>query len=494
MRKKLLILLGILAFLVVAVPLTVAILLKTDVPRKLTERSLEKKLGRPVSIQTLETTWDGQTEMTGVRVYLPVLQPAYVELDTVDVKHQPLFKLLTGQGLGLSSAKADGATLHLNRTGEGVRAAIGDAAVALTVRSEADDEDSSVLTISLDDDYGRFQTVVTVSEEQVQVNSLSGQLLGGAVSANAVIDKEDWKKTRIHASWDAINLHDLGTWGPAVRTFAGIVSGRVDIAPAEEKRPLEPLAVTGRIDFKDGLVNRLNLQSLQLSGAVGPTRLLLTNVQVPLLNGLLRARLRVSKNKDIYAFYANCDFTNIDLHLAAAAFSEKPADVVGRMDGKAFVVTSGKLTDTNGTVNVQLADSNLVHHPVIATLYNALNLKSNTAQPQGEGSATLRLNGTNLRIEEFYYYNRGVEILGTGHIVDFQQGQNSPVEGVVMASTRPLKEIGLPGVDVLDKFFTAAQKDMAAVKVDGTLEAIDVKVTALPQIQAFLNTFLGGKK
>jgi hypothetical protein len=495
MRKKLLILLGILVFLVIAVPVAVAVILQTDLPRKLTEHSLEQKLGSPVSIRTQHTTWGGHTQMTGVRFDLPVMQPAYLEFDTVQVTHQHLLKFLTGQGLGIASVKADGAALHPNRTGEGFEAAIGNAAITLTVNSDADDEDTSVLTISLEDaDRGCVQTVITVSEDQVQVNSLDGKLLGGAISGDAVLDKQDWTKTRIHASWEDINLHDLGTWGPGARTYAGIVSGRIDIDPAQEKRPLEPLAVTGQVDFEDGLVNNLTLQTMQFSGAVGQTRLLLTHVEVPLLDGLLRARLRASKNKDVYALYANCDFANIDVNLAANAFSETPSEMVGRLDGKAFVMSSGKLADMNGTVDVQLSESNLVHHPVIATLYNALNLRSNSAEPQGEGSAKLRFDGANLRIDEFYYYNRGVEILGTGQIVDLRLRKNSPVEGVVLATTRPLKEIGLPGVDVLDKFFSAAQKDMAVVKVDGTLAEIDVNVTALPQIQAFLNTFLGGKE
>lgn len=497
MRTKLLILLGVVIFLCIAAVVAVDALLMTDWPKTITERSLSDLLGGAVTIETLQAGWRGDTQMAGVRVELPGGQAGFVHIDTVDVKHQHLAKLLTGQGLGLSSVNAEGAAFHPDRgDGEaGADTGIGNAAIDVTIETRADNPDAQVITILVDDaDLGRVESMLTVTEKQVVIDRFDGQLLGGVVSGEAVLDKNAWQQTHMHVVWRELDLQELGKWNPRPDTLEGVVSGEMEICPATDKRPLEPLAINGQVDIKGALFSDLRLGTIRVTGVVGAERILLTDVQIPLLDGLVRGRVRASINDQGHLYYANCDVADIDINLALKAFSENDNDVVGRMNGKGYVVTSGNTADINGVVELQLIESNLVNHPVISTLYNALNLSSSSAKPQGHGRTELRFQGTSLHVADFYYYNRGVEILGAGRVHDFRNRKDSPVEAVVLATTRPLKEMGLPGVDVLDKVMLAAQKDMVSVRVGGTLGEVDVKVTALPQIQSFLDAILGGEK
>jgi len=221
-------------------------------------------------------------------------------------------------------------------------------------------------------------------------------------------------------------------------------------------------------------------------------RLLVTAFEVPLFDGLIEGRARLTRKEDSSMMYVNCTLTDIDLHRAAEAFSEKPGTIAGRLNGRGFLTGSLEFDDMSGDIDLRLSESNLAEHPVIGTLYNSLNLKLADAEPRGYGRVRLRFQGRRLGIRDFYYYNRGVEVLGAGAIEDFLKGNASPVEGTVLATTRPLKELDLPGVETLDKIMYFAQQELTTVKVDGTLGDVQVKVVALPQVQSFLNKLLGG--
>ncbi len=299
MRTKLLILLGVAIFLCIAAVVAVDLILMTDWPKMLTERSLTDTLGGPVTIETFQTGWRGDTQMAGVRLELPGKQAGFLHIDTVDVKHQHLAKLLTGQGLGLSWVNAEGATFHPDPSGweAGIDAVIGNAAINVTIETRADSGDAQVITIVVDDaDLGRLESVLTVTDERVAIDRFEGQLLGGVVSGDGVLDKNVWQQTRLHVVWRELDLQELGKWNPRPDALKGVVSGEINLFPATDKRPLEPLELNGQMDFKGAFFSDLDMGTIRLSGFAGLKRVLLTEVQIPLLDGLIHGRVRVSKN------------------------------------------------------------------------------------------------------------------------------------------------------------------------------------------------------
>jgi hypothetical protein len=95
-----------------------------------------------------------------------------------------------------------------------------------------------------------------------------------------------------------------------------------------------------------------------------------------------------------------------------------------------------------------------------------------------------------LRLTEFEYFNRGIEIRGAGVAEDISLGAESPIQGHVMASTRPLKDSKLPGLSDLDQLLTSLQKGTATVAVKNTLQDPKVSVVPFAQVQGIMKQIL----
>lgn len=493
MWKTLFIALGIILLLCICVAAAISIVHTTELPRILTERSLEKKLGTEVFIHQLTTEWGNDTQLSGIRFQLPTEQPWFVEIDSVRVKHNHLLNALIGN-LKLFSIQTEGAALRLYSDDKDiVRFTAGNADITVHIQYNTGEEKATVSTILIDDkNFGHIKTIVSVNEQEVQIKDIDGTVFTGEVSGQTDIQMDNWKQTRVEIAWQNVDLRRLGQWLPEAAPWLGVTTGRIEIEPSEQKHPLEPLSFNADININNDIFGDLNMESVRFSGAVGRKRFLLTDIFMPVLDGIVQGRMRLSKKEHGFFLYTKCSFNDLNLNRAAKIFAQNPNDIVGRLNGNGYLMTSLTMEDMSGSVNLALQGSNLAGSRIVGTLYNALNLKSNVSDPRGHGWAELRFSGKQLNIADFYYYNRGVEILGEGRILNLSQGKNSPVQGAVLATTRPLKDINLPGMETLDKLLFFAQKDTASVQIGGTVDDIQVEVVALPQIRSFLRNLLGG--
>jgi hypothetical protein len=495
MWKFILATLGLIVLLLVLGGIAIHIALFTDLPRTMTEQSLQEKLGTEVSIRELKTEWEGRSQLRDVSIRLPIRQKCFLNIESARVKHNNPVELVLGKDLRVYSLHAEGTQFRFyqqNESQDQKVITVGDATVELTVKHSS--PASRLSTVLLQDpNLGHIETVISAKESLIELKSIEGQLFGGDFTGGAAVEPNRWEKTKINFSWNNLDLRRIKKWWPKAGELLGPWSGEIEIKPAGSRRPLEPLAVEGQMNMEGKIFEDLNSERLEFSGAMGRRRLLLTGFQTPVLNGRLRGNARLSKKEHEYFLYTNWNFDNIDVNEVADLFPEKNK-MVGRVNGKGHFMTSLKMNDMSGYLNLTLTESNLANNKIIGTLYNTLNLKQDASKPLGRGRVELRFNGAKLEISDFYYYNRGAEIRGTGVIRNLRQGMDSPVEGVVMATTRPLKDIDLPGVNILDKFLYLAQREMASVRIDGTLEGIQVNVVALPEIQSVLQRLLGGTK
>ncbi len=493
MRKLIFILFVIVVILLLA-GAAVRVVLSSDIPRKQTEKSLREKLGIKVSIKEMETSFSGKTTLTGVGFQLPSKRTYLLHLDYIRVRHNNLFDVLVS-GLRPSYFYARGATVRSFPCGAGNGI---DVFSARHARVEAefdrnasgDKERSSRLSIKLPN-LADIEAFGSVEENLIDVAEIDGTLLGGGFTGRAAVDVNQWHETRVNARWTDVDLRELRKWWPGTEQTLGLWSGRIEVKPSEPNHPLEPLAFEGNMDIKGGLCADLDMKQVRLSGAIGSRRILLTDLEVPALGGLVRANARLSKKADELFFYTNWNLANIDVNEVTAALSKEEKYIVGRASGKGYFMTSLDADDMSGKLKLTLKESDLASTRIIGTLYNAMNLKVGKPEPEGQGDAEIRFDGTKLRISDFYYFNRGVEVRGTGLIEDLGEGKKSPVEGVVLATTRPLKDVDLPGLSVVDKFLYLAQRDMTAVKVEGALDDVQVKVVTFPEIRSTLGRLLG---
>ncbi len=347
--------------------------------------------------------------------------------------------------------------------------------------------------VLLEDPYfGSVQAVVINSEKSIKFEKIRGDLFGGTFEGDVFIEKGLWSKTLISIKWENVNLNNLRKWWPPAQENFGLCSGFFELKPSQMQRSYEPLSFESEILFKGDIFDRMGAEKIVFEGAVGTDRLLFTKMEMALFDGLAKIKSRISKRpKGEHFIYANTSFEDVNIEKAQDFFSKENGEIEGRLNGSGYVVSNLGMDHMSGSLDLMLEESNLSGNKVIGTLYNVLNLKSK-AEPEGYGRVSMRLSGVELVISEFYYFNRGVEMRGTGVVKNLQLGSQSPVEGVVLASTRPLKEIELPGIETLDKMLFFAQKEATAVEVGGSIEDIKVELRLLPQIQATLKKLLGG--
>jgi hypothetical protein len=83
----------------------------------------------------------------------------------------------------------------------------------------------------------------------------------------------------------------------------------------------------------------------------------------------------------------------------------------------------------------------------------------------------LRLEDYTLLIGEVEYFNRGVDIVGSGRVEDLRMGEASPVSGVAVARIRPLRDlrVGLPLISEVDELLAALQSGGASIVISGTV-------------------------
>ncbi|MCF7975479.1 MAG: hypothetical protein K9N55_16800 [Phycisphaerae bacterium] len=257
-----------------------------------------------------------------------------------------------------------------------------------------------------------------------------------------------------------------------------------------EEKALEPLRITLALDLQEGRFKQAQIRSIQATGYVGPQRWLVDQSHIALLNGNLHFWIRSTQHADERLTYVNTDFNDIDLKQALQTLEVDTKKAVGKASGKGMMVTGSK-SGMTGVLDITVKEADLLNTLVIGTLYNALSLNLlNSKAPTGQGRARLTLEQNTLRLTEFEYFNRGIEVRGTGSAQDISLGDMTPIQGTVMASSRPLKGLKLPGISDLDQLLTSLQKGTATVTIENTLKDPKVSVVPFAQVQGIMKQIL----
>ena len=494
MRKSILIVLMTLCGLLILSAVAIHIILSTGLPRLITERSLRKTLNTDVSIAQLQTTWQGHSQLMNVTVTLP-WQGWFLDIVSIDVLHNRLIAMLTGE-LKISTLHARHMTLRFDGGVDGTHGLVIPIETAdVSIDRASGTAGPNIMHVVIEDsDLGHLASRLLLADHHIVAKAIKGTVFGGTFIAGIEADTQQWDKTQLALAWQDVDLGDLKRWRPNLDTWLGPCSGTLDVGPSQQPHPLEPLAFHGTMDMKGAVFQTLQAGQIRCSGAYGLRRILLTDVTLPLLDGTVQGNASFSRRSDGWSFYANSRFDAIDIHRAANAFATTQDDMAARISGSGYFVVSSAMDDMNGSLNVVLRDSDLAGNQIIGVLYDAMNLRPSHSEPRGYGKASLRFNGTQLNIPEFYYFNRGVEMRGTGIVHHLFHGKSSSVDGIVMAASHPLKDVTAPGVRTLDKLLYFTQRDITSVRVGGTLGDVHVRVVPLPEVQSLLRNLFGSTK
>lgn len=339
---------------------------------------------------------------------------------------------------------------------------------------------------------GQVNTSMRLRGQTVDLYELRGELLGGQIGGSAEVPLDRWVQSTARLKWQGIEPNQLAPWWPPAGKMAGRLSGTLTAGLEETgSRALEPMQLELHTEIAGGRFGQVSLEDGYILAYLGRDRLLIDRMDVHAMDGLIQGWARVSPHEDSFYMATVIDINDIDLNeLAQITEPDESGPVIGRLSGRTTLMTSSNWRHVSGQASLNLSQSDLANTPILRTLYSALNLNLGQSEPEGTGRLQLQFDGTRVRIPSFVYFNRGVEVRGAGQIDDFTQGQQSPVGGYAVGSTRVLKGLRLPGVRELDRLMASMQSGVASVTVEGTIEALEVAVVPLPVVSSPLRRLL----
>lgn len=347
--------------------------------------------------------------------------------------------------------------------------------------------------IVLEKPVGNLNFTADFNEKTLTLRDIGGTLLDGSVSGRVRIPFQEWMNSRAQLTFEDIRLGRLPEWQRRLEGLEGSLSGRIDLEQIDDPRRLEPLELILRSSVEDGRLRGAPIGGLDLTAYAGPNRILMTDSDLSLFAGHIETRARMTQHGDNSFLHLTSEIRDLSLPDLVRVIDPNAEPVAGLINGTATFITTPTLENFTSRADLELTESDLINNNIIGTLYRSLAFQFGKTRPEGTGTVKLRSEGTSLQITSFYYFNRGVEIRGSARIEDITLGPDSPVSGLVMATTRPLKGINLPGIKELDRLMEGIQTGAAVVRLEGTLGSVQPRVVPLPEVNSAIRSLLWGQ-
>jgi hypothetical protein len=236
-------------------------------------------------------------------------------------------------------------------------------------------------------------------------------------------------------------------------------------------------------NIPNGRFGPAQIDICRITGYLDPNRLLVEKASFDVLGGRLQARARLSRRSGQYYGAVVADFNDLSLEQLVHAIDPNAGVYVGRLAGSATILPAfDRRIALAGAGRIQLSQSDLAGNPVVRSLYDTLSLRFGAQEPVGTGEIRVQFEGSAVRFSSVQYFNRGVEVRGTGTIENVNLGADSPIDGYAVASTRVLKGIKLPGINDLDRLLDVFQTGAASVKIGGIVDNVEVQIVPLPEV------------
>ncbi len=342
-----------------------------------------------------------------------------------------------------------------------------------------------------DRDFARVRLDALVDGRTLEVQDLYVETLGGSVEGAARIVLDHWGDSTANLTWQEIQPRSLEQLWPQFHKCVGEVSGRLVVEQtSEQSRPLGPMRFMVEAHAAGGRYGPAEVSGCHVVGYLDGNRMVINDGTVEAFGGRINARGSVSRHALAYHASAITDFNSLDLDQLVHVVDPNAREHIGLVTGRISLLSSLDQRTLSGQGDIRLTRSDLIDNRAIAMLYSALNLNIGGREPKGTGRIQVLLEGSSLTIPSFEYFNRGIEIRGAGRIGDVYAGDESPVKGYAVGSTRVFKGISLPGVRSLDRLMASLQSGAAAVQIAGTLDDVEVKTIPLPSISGDLRRLL----
>jgi hypothetical protein len=377
---------------------------------------------------------------------------------------------------------------------------------------------------------GEVRLLPSMRDRTIDLREADGNLLGGKITGDAVVDIDDLNRSRVNVAWDGLQSERFARLYPYFTDVGGSLAGNARLAPATVERPLGPLALDiylrptevhwRTVQFTGGELHAyLDARTHQfVASDARPTRFQIADGSVDLWFSASRhIDTRITPAGDVVetgvtiSNQVNATFNRLDIDQFVHAFDPKHGAGSGRLGGQAYLLSAPKTrqiiefaqASTGGIPrsatspatgpttaassgsgrsvmqeilataaidgDLEISDSDLGNFAPIAFLYNLMHLGRNIRAPTGRGTVDFIMESGTLRVTNLSYFNRGVEVHGVAAATRMWEIPDNPIQGSVVGTARPLKNIKLPIFAEADTILAQLQLQLSSVEFKGTV-------------------------
>jgi hypothetical protein len=355
---------------------------------------------------------------------------------------------------------------------------------------------------------------------------------GGTAHGHISVNADHPARSNVILSWSGLTGDRLADLIPSLEGLHGAYDGALTLDPATDPRALAPLRLRVQLTpgedaaFRTVAVRPSKLSAfLDLASNFSLQRVVLDELpsedrderereaeldvkKVPASQRpvgwndirIADGRIRLWARRAQHAGGAEqthviATLSELDLDQIVHAFKAKSDPMPARVNGELILHgESGNRDSILGSGHITLNRSDLANWDVLAVLYNIMSLGTAPKEPNGNGTLSLSLQNSNLAIDNAHYFNRGAEVWSSGVVIrDIWKLPNSPIDGYVVGSARPLSALKLPFLADVDQIFAVLQSSLSAVKIEGTVGEPKVTQSTFADVGAGLKQFLTGQ-
>jgi len=341
---------------------------------------------------------------------------------------------------------------------------------------------------------GKLWCAGQLTEDAISLNQLRGELLDGTVEGQITIDLSDALKSTGQLTWEGIEPSAAGVWWEHPRSVGGRLSGELTFAPATGPRPLEPLRYQFVLRPEELMIRNVPIGHSTIVGYIGPQRWLIDESDISLADGKAEVWASATRRNGHWHTHAQAEFAELNLdQLNRFVHPDTDRPVPGRVTGVVRLLgPAGAGQWPTGNGRVRLTDSDLVNANILGVIFRVMGVSPARTVPEGEGTIRLSLENKSLRIQNFRYFNRGVEALGDGVIEDLSLGRESPINIFLIGAQRPFRGWDVSFLKALDDILAGLQSNLTTVRVRGTLGEPDPQIVPLAALSEAIQKLLLG--
>ncbi len=353
---------------------------------------------------------------------------------------------------------------------------------------------------------GTYAAQVVASGRVFEVKEINADVIGGEVTGFFRLDLDQLENLQGRLFGDNLQGARVAERLPQAAPLKGTYGFELSLRPSNVARDVGP----SRMDFnlfpsEDAAFGATSIGTIDITAYLtltesgGIQRFVTQDALIRIADGVISPFFRVSRQSrdvrtptggytstEVLDTLLDVNFSALDLNQIVRTANEETTNVQGRLRGNvnAFGVFDN-LAELKGRGRLEILDARLAELNLVERVTER---QEQLADADGEfagrdesGTLNFQLEGGRLELSNIYLFANNAEIRGRATVSDISELTQSPLEGFLVVTFRPLKDVRLPFLGgATDELLTAVQKGTGATafRVGGTLT--DYKINPAP--------------